>query len=426
MQDKEFQKMFLIYSIAYVIALIVLFPFEFMKRPANVRGRWLKEKLGWGGKTEGPRTPAIWIHAVSVGEVAASVPFVKRLKELYPEAGITVSTITDTGQKVAHERLSGDARIIYLPFDIPFVIRKALKTVRPSLFINMETELWPNLFRSLKGNGIPVIIMNGRVSESSFSGYRKIGFFMKRVLGCVGLFCMQEPVYAKRIIELGADAGKVTVTGNFKFDIKPPSRPQPWTEGLAGLVIVAGSTHRGEEELIAKNYIRLREDFPSLCLIIAPRHPERAKEVSAALREMNVDSIMRSGIKEGNAGNRVVVLDTVGELSSVYGKADIAVIGGSFIEHGGQNPLEPSCWGKPVVTGPHMENFPFIEEFYAEGAALKTDGEGLYGALKGLLESEEKRLGMGGIARRLYEKNSGAVERTINLISGLLVRYGNL
>jgi 3-deoxy-D-manno-octulosonic-acid transferase len=447
--------MYLAYSILYLIALLFLFPFEYLKRPKELRKRWIRERSGFLSLPIHPFTHPpihhIWIHAVSVGEAIAAVPLIKKIKERHPAAEVIVSTVTDTGQKVARERIGNIARIVYVPFDLPFTIGSAFRKIKPSLFIIMETELWPNAIRILSRSGVPVLLMNGRISEKSFDGYKKLRFFIKDVLKNVSIFCMQNELYAERIKELGAEPDKIKAIGNFKFDTRPSSTVPEWTKivkdqgsrvkskthGGQGFTIIAGSTHRTEEDLILDAYIKLREDFPELNLIIAPRHPERFREVEELLKKKGLEYIKRSEVRSQKPEIRksdeetsalpsfrvsglIVLLDVIGELSSVYSACDVAIMGGSFIEHGGQNPLEPAFWGKAIVCGPHMENFPFIDDFYRGGGALKVDSDNLYESLKSFLTSPEKISSMGKVAKELYEKNSGATDRAMEIIGKYL------
>jgi len=429
--------MFFIYTVLYCIIAAVLLPFEYLKRPAPARKRWLKEKFGISGLPVSPQgQPSLWVHAVSMGEVIAAVPFIREIRKRHPSLRIVLSTITDTGQQVARERLSGDAHIIYLPFDIPLILKRLIRKIRPLVFIAMETELWPNIFRVLHREGTAVLVMNARLSERSFRGYRRITFFMKTVLRSVDMFCAQEEAYAARIRALGVDPERVTVTGNFKFDTRPPEMVPRWSEILNGPVILAGSTHPGEEDLIVSVVERLRKDFPDLNLILAPRHPERFGEVERLIRAKGLSYVKRSELSEQaglhiadsqsttrHSTPKIVILDTVGELASAYGACDVAVVGGSFIPHGGQNPLEPASWGKAIVCGPHMENFPFIVDFYREGAALQTGGEGLYETLRELIGSPEKRTTMGEKAQALALAKGGAVGRTADVLERYLERH---
>jgi 3-deoxy-D-manno-octulosonic-acid transferase len=459
--------MFFLYGLLYSIALLFVFPFEYRKRPRHLRKRWLTEKFGgverriteersspyalrgediWGGGVEEARDeqthegragdgdavsgPLMWLHAVSVGEVIACVPFLKALKEKHPELRVMVSTITDTGQQVARERLKTLAeRVVYMPFDLNIFLERAIRTHRPSILAVMETEIWPGAFRSMKSHGIPVLILNGRISENSFRGYRKIRPFMKGVLRNVDLICVQDETYADRVKELGTDNYKLTITGSFKFDINVTHEEIAWAPALHGPVLIAGSTHRGEEALIMDAFKKVTAEVPETNLIVAPRHPERFDEVEELVRNAGLSCVRRTELA-GTESLRgaVVLLDTVGELSSVYCIADIAVMGGSFIDHGGQNPLEPAAFGVPVVCGPSMHNFPFIDELYDGGAAVETDEHGLAESVLSLLRSPERRDAMGRKAGEIVERNRGAVAKTVKLVEPFVRErdYGTL
>ena len=427
--------MYLLYSLIYTIAIIFLLPFEYFKRPKDIRKRWLREKFGFLNSSFVPHPSSlIWVHAVSVGEVMAALPMLKSLKKRYPSRGIILSTITDTGQKVAREGAPEDTIIVYLPFDIASILNTVLKRIKPEILIVIETELWPNLFRVFKENGIPVILFNGRISEGSFKGYKKVSFFMKRILSYVDFFGMQGEEYAERIRSLGANKSRVKTLGNFKFDTKPPSQIPEWTKKIKGPVIIAGSTYEREEEFLTSVYLELKKDFPDLNLIIAPRHPERFKGVEDMLSSKGISFIKRSAFSTRHSElseatdwqtikGMIILLDTIGELSAVYGRADIAIIGKSFKGYGGQNPLEPAYWEKPILCGPHMENFPVIKDFYNAGAALEVNEEGLYAKLKELLRSPEKAKEIGSKAQELYRRNAGAVERAMEIIARYVNEY---
>ena len=432
--------MYFIYSLLYIVAIIILLPFEYFKRPGEIRKRWLREKFGFT-----PPVPPlakgglVWVHAVSVGEVMAALPLLKRLRGRYSSKGIILSTITDTGQKVARENAPEGTAIIYLPFDIAQILNKVLKRIRPEILIIIETELWPTLLKVFSENGVPVIVLNGRISEDSFKGYKRISFFMKRVLSDVNFFGMQGEIYAERIRSLGVNSSRIKVLGNFKFDTTPPSQIPEWAKNIKGPVITAGSTHEGEEELITNVYIQIKKDFPDLNLILAPRHPERFRGVENMLRSKGISFVKRSEfrtsnppipplVKGGKGGfselqtfaGTIILLDTVGELSTIYGISDIAIIGKSFKGSGGQNPLEPAYWGKPILCGPHMENFPVIKDFYREGAAFEVNEEGLYQKLRELLMSPEKTKEIGFKAQQLYRRNAGVVEKAMEIIAGYI------
>lgn len=406
--------MFWVYTILYSIALFFLLPFELFKRPSALRRRWFSERLGFISAFEAQKS--IMIHAVSVGEVIASEPLIKRLKADYPQLNIVISTVTDTGQKVAGERLGSLAKIIYVPFDLPCAVSRTLDAVSPQLFLVMETELWPNLIKSLHDRSIPTALINGRISEKSFRGYCKLGFFFRPLLRMIPLFCVQTREYAERIKALGALPQSVVVTGNLKFEMKPSASAPEWTAKLKGLTIIGGSTHATEEQLLLEAYRLLLQKHPGINLILAPRHPERFDEVAQLAKASGLRYVRRSAIDSGYAdiSGMVVILDVMGELSRLYAACNIAVMGGSYIEHGGQNLLEPAYYSKAVVCGPHMENFPFAKDFYAEGAALRTERSTLAEMLDRLISSPDTIRSMGSKAKELCERNSGALDRTMD------------
>ncbi len=415
--------MFAIYSFIYTIAVLFLLLPQYLKRPQEYRRVWLREKLGYVPRLH----QTIWIHAVSVGEVTASLTLLKKLHQEYPSLPVVLSTITDTGRKVAAERAPSGTTVVYLPFDIGFILRRCLKRLNPVIFMTIETEIWPNIIRLFSRRGIPVIMLNGRISEKSAKGYGRISFFMKRVLGHVRAFGMQSETDAERLRKIGAGGDRIVVTGNFKFDMSMNSQIPHWAAALKRPVIVAGSTHKGEEELIVSAFRENLPNFPDLKLILAPRHPERFSEAEATIKAAGLTLLKRSQLEGGNFDisrfdSAVLLLDTVGELSAVYGIADIAIIGKSFMGFGGQNPLEPAFWGKAIICGPHMENFPFIREFYLEGAAFEVEPTGLAKKMKELLISPAKAAEAGKKARALYLKNSGAVDRAIEVIKRYLPR----
>ncbi len=418
--------MFLIYSILYGLALMALIAPQYLKRPAEIRRRWLLDKFGFFDESlfiSG--VPPIWLHAVSVGEVNAAIPFLKKLKAVYPDIPIILSTITDTGQKVARQKASEGIHPVYLPFDLRIILNRCIRRVRPRIFIVIETELWPNILRTAAAQRIPAIILNGRISERSAKGYKKISFFMKKVLAQVTLFGMQSAPDADRIKSIGAEAGRVSVLGNFKFDMEIGRHIPAWMKEVQGPVVVAGSTHAGEEQIIIDAYRENVHLLPGLKLIIAPRHPERFAEAEDVISKSGIRYARRSRLgAEGQGADSIkysiLLLDTIGELTALYSIADIAIMGKSFEGWGGQNPLEPAFWGKPIICGEHMENFPFIGDFYAEGAAFEVTQTGLAKKIKELLLQPEKARSAGEKARRLYLKNSGAVDRAVEIVKGLV------
>jgi 3-deoxy-D-manno-octulosonic-acid transferase len=420
--------MYFIYSFLYAAAVCVLLLPQYLKRPPELRMTWLREKLGISRITAGKDTARpFWVHAVSVGEVTAAIPLLNILKTSCPDAPIILSTMTDTGRRVAESKAPRGVSVVYMPFDISCVMKRFMRRISPLLFLIVETELWPNAIRVAHHQGVPVIMVNGRISAKSFSGYTAISGFMKTVLSYGTLFLMQTEGDAERMRLMGADEKKVLVAGSFKFDSPDLQTIPSWAARLQGPIIVAGSTHAGEEVLLLSAFRSNLGQAPSLKLVLAPRHPERFAEVEALVKESGLPFIRRTELLETDGEDtvdlcrdiRILLLDSIGELSAVYGIADIAVIGKSFLEQGGQggqNPLEPAQWGKAILCGPHMENFPFIRDFYQEGAAFEVTAEGLAGKIRELLEAPSVAREAGEKARQIYARNSGAVERTVGMI----------
>lgn len=420
----------LVYTIFYLIVLLFLLPKEYFKRPAETRKRWIKEKLGFFknhsfDSVTSSLKPVIWIHAVSVGEVIAVQSLIKKLSENYK---IILSTITDTGQKVAKDRFKDyPVKVIYIPFDIPFAVRRTLNFFKPSALILTETELWPNLIE-LASRKIPVVLVNGRLSENSFKGYKKIKFFIKPFLNRLSLICIQANEYKERFLQLGTDERKIHVTGNMKFDIELREIKFSWESFLPQPVILAGSTHEPEEEIILDAFLNL-----NVCgtLIIAPRHPERFNEVENILkrkisesnREIYYSKLSNFSLPISLQPSASVLLfvDQIGILGPLYRICDIAIIGGSFIPHGGQNPLEPAYWKKTIICGPYMHNFPFIEDFLKENACFMTDKESLSNLLSELLKNSKKLEKIGQKAYEIFLKKSGATEKTLRLLKNFIL-----
>lgn len=423
--------MMLLYSLLYSVALVLLFPSEYLKRPRELRARWLAEKLGRLGPERRDDAPLVWIHAVSVGEVLAAVPLIRKLTET-GAASVVLSTITDTGSQVASEKVPEGVRVIYLPFDLRFALRRALETLNPAAFMTMETELWPNLFGAMREAGVPSFIFNGRISDRSFHRYRKVRFFLEKVFSPVRAAGMQTPRDAARIAGIGMPRERVHVIGNFKFDIQGTLTPPSWVSRLRGPTIVAGSTHEGEERLIVDAYGALRKEHPSLNLVLAPRHPRRLAEVRRLLRDaghpfLNRSDIPPEGGAEGRApgepiGGMIVLVDVLGELAGIYSCALICIVGGSFVPVGGHNIFEAAYWAKPIVCGPHMHNFPLAEEFVRRDALRIAKSEDLCDILSHMLGSPEALQKMGANARLVFTENAGAVDRAIGLLGPYLER----
>jgi 3-deoxy-D-manno-octulosonic-acid transferase len=381
---------------------------------------------------------SIWIHAVSVGEVLTARALIPELRRRYPNLRLFVSTTTMVGQEVARRNVHMVDAIFYFPFDLPFIVRRTLNLVRPRLFIMMETEIWPNLLHACRKRGVKTMMVNGRISPRSYPRYRLVRPLFRRVLAEIDRFCVQSEKSAQRLVALGADPDRIVVSGNLKFDSvdKPggsvaarahdrvlrffrirPGRP----------VIVAGSTMEGEEEPLLEAFRRIRSATDNPLLVLAPRNPERFSDVAHLARDAALVTVRRSELPiDAEPRADVVVLDTIGELARLYQVATAVFVGGSLVNEGGHNILEPAVFGKAIVFGPHMQNFAEIAEtFLSSGAAVQVRSpRELEQVLLSLLTDPVRRAGLGAAARTLVESNRGARDRTLAVIARLLPERG--
>lgn len=377
---------------------------------------------------------SIWIHAVSVGEVLTARPLISDLKRRYPELRMFLSTTTLAGQQLARRNVPDVDAVFYFPFDLGIFVRRTLDLVRPRLFVMMETEIWPNLLRECRARGIKTAIVNGRLSPKSFPRYRMVRPMMRRVLDDIDKFCVQSEESARRFIELGADPGRMAVTGSLKFDSLdlpstalqarardrvlryfrvPPSQP----------VIMAGSTMKGEESAVLRAFRRVRSTAPNALLILAPRNPERFAEAEHLARAEGWKVARRSDLAiDADPRVDIVVLDTIGELATLYQVATVVFVGGSLVATGGHNVLEPAVFGKPIIFGPHMENFfEIADAFVSNGGGVQIAGEHeLEEAFISLMSDPVRRARLGAAARALVEANRGAKEKSVSVLAGLL------
>jgi 3-deoxy-D-manno-octulosonic-acid transferase len=376
---------------------------------------------------------SIWIHAVSVGEVLSARPLARDLRARYPRLRIFLSTTTMTGQGVARRIQEVDA-VFYFPFDLGAFVRRTLDLVRPRLFLMMETEIWPNLLRECRKRGVKTAIVNGRLSQRSYPRYRLVRGFIARVLDNVDSFCVQSEESARRFIDLGANPGRVTVTGSLKFDsldLPAPgvqSRPRDrvlryFRISSSRPVVVAGSTMKGEEASVLTAFRRVRTAAPTTLLIMAPRHVERAPEVEEQCRREGFKVVRRSELPiDAEPRADIVILDTIGELATIYQLATVAFVGGSLVDTGGHNILEPAVFGKPIVFGPYMSNFVEIAHAFvanAAGVQLRSERE-LADTLVALMTDPVRRARLGAAARALVEANRGAKDKSIAVLTALL------
>jgi 3-deoxy-D-manno-octulosonic-acid transferase len=375
--------------------------------------------------------PSIWVHAVSVGELLTARPLIAALRERHPSLRVFVSTTTRSAQDLAR-RVPDIDGIFYFPFDLGFVVRRTLDLVRPKMFLMMETEIWPNLLRECRRRGVKTAIINGRLSSRSFPRYRAARGFFQRVLADVDRVCVQSDESARRFVEIGAPADRVVVTGSLKFDsLEPATAAQARKERVLRYlrfhptrpVLVAGSTMKGEEAIVLRVFRRLKASLPAAALVLAPRHPERFADVVALAEQEGFRTMRRSDLPIDNEPRAdVVVLDTIGELATVYQVGTAVFVGGSLVPTGGHNILEPAVYGRPVVVGPHMQNFAEIAAaFVASDAVVQVASEAAFeDAVLALMSDPVRRASLGAAARALVEANRGAKERTLTALDALL------
>jgi 3-deoxy-D-manno-octulosonic-acid transferase len=425
--------MYLGYSVLLSLGLIVLIPhflFQALAHGKYVAG--LRQRLGSIPPVHGK--PVIWLHCVSVGETQAARPLAKRLKQQFPHHELVVSTITLTGQTLARDVFRNQAAsVFYFPFDWGWTVRRALKAINPAVVLIMETELWPNFLRECKTRRIPVALVNGRISRQSYRRYKLIRFFLRRVLASLSVAVMQSEADAARLEELGMPKERLFTAGNLKFDGELTSELTAKTEELRRRfafdsnvpVILAASTHAPEEQIVLESIQRLRQKQP-VRLLLAPRHPERFNEVAALLQKSGLSWTRRTNATgAGDADASIVLLDTIGELPATYALAEIVFVGGSIVDKGGHNVLEPAAAGATVVTGAHTHNFHAIVDLMNEAGALvqlpaledTAAGEELAYVFEKLLASPAEREELGRRAKQLVTTNQGAADRTIQLIT---------
>ncbi|MFG0332760.1 MAG: 3-deoxy-D-manno-octulosonic acid transferase [Maioricimonas sp. JB049] len=428
----------LLLNLLYLLAAVVASPLILYR--IVVQG---KNRDGWGEKLFGQvpqRTsgaPCVWFHAVSVGEVLLLQTIVRQLREERPDLECWISTTTSTGRAVAREKYP-DATVFYFPFDFTWAVRRAIARVRPDLVALVELELWPNFIREVSRCDIPLAMVNGRMSDRSFRGYRRLRPVMRRVFAAFDRLGVQTDEYGQRLVELGARPESVTVTGSVKFDGVQRDQHDPVTNELRSMfglspdahVFIAGSTQAPEEELALSTYVHLREEFPDLRLILVPRHKERFHEVASLveraglplLRRTQVSSFQGVRDRSGLSEPPVLLLDTLGELAACWGLAEIAFVGGSLTKRGGQNMIEPAACGAAVLFGPNTQHFRQVVQLLlsADAARVVCDGGELTLAVRHFLADPLAARRMGEAARGLVLTQQGATGRTVEILRSLL------
>ncbi len=417
----------LLYVIATWVAFAFLFPvLALMKKTRE----GALQRFGFYSDGIIPKggSPRIWLHGASAGDLLALSPMIDRLRTKFPDAKVIISTITNTGALMARERLSKkiDA-IVYAPWDLFGATRRAVRALKPDLLVLEYTEIWPNLIRAAHSSGARLALTNGRFSADHLGRYRAFFTLIENPLEDIDLFLMREQDEAERVLSLGAAPARVQITGNTKFDALVPSSEAAEDQALktalglnaAGRVWIAGSTHEGEEELLLEVYKRLIVEVPDLRLVIAPRYIDRAPRVVSLIEAAGLHGGLRSA---GNPqGAPVVVLDSIGELARAYRLATVVFVGGSFITRGGQNILEPAAQGRPVLFGPHMENFrDSVGVLVGRGGLQVKDPDNLFKVLSELFSRPETIESLGELARKAVRQVSGASDRNVDAMAKLL------
>ncbi len=449
--------MYALYSLLTAASVLLLSPYFLLR--GLIQGKYLsniRERMGWrfppelsGANTAGSVGKSIWIHAVSVGEVLAVLPLAQLLKAKFPKLRLIVSTTTVTGQKIARQRMAFADAVIYFPLDWRGPVRRALQSVRPAAVIVVETEIWPNFLRECRRGKVPVVFVNGRLSERSFRGYRRalaftagaLAGFLKKVLADATLFLMQSDEDAARIIALGAPQDRVIVAGNLKYDMADTTEGplSGWLEAELGRgerrpVMVAGSVLADEEVPVLHAFADVGREFPRALLVLAPRKPEQFDNAAAIVAGSGQKMLRRSGLTMNGTGSaslpenvNVFLLDSLGELAGLYRLADAVFVGGSLVPGGGHNILEPAAFSKVPVFGPSMENFREMSgKFLAEGAAIQVKNSDELGvAWRDLLRDSGRAGQMGASARALVDRNRGATVRVLERIERVLLPDGS-
>jgi 3-deoxy-D-manno-octulosonic-acid transferase len=412
-----------LYHFIWTLILVPLFPIFLMVR----KGRF-SERLALTLPRTSLERGNIWIHALSVGEVISALPLIESLKLHYPDKDIVFTVTTSRGMAVAVAELRSKVRtLITMPIDLWWCIRRVVYYVKPSIFVLVETDVWPGLIDYLSKRGIKSILVNGRISPRTFKSYSRFSFFARKMFKLFDSCLMQSDLDRERLISVGIDPNKVTTVGNIKYDRDwvPMGQEERrnWSNLLRlqheDLIWVAGSTHRGEDETLMGVFARLQPSFPTLRLIIAPRRIELSREILRHAQSMGLSAVLKTEILKNNGTYHILVVNTLGELDRIYGIAQVSFVGGSLVPIGGHNLLEPASFGCPVLFGPHIFNFVFMSESLVEtGGGLRVqDGDELYEAMKVLLEDAELRSKMGSLAREFVEKNRGALERVVSHIA---------
>lgn len=416
--------MLILYNTIQLTFIILFFPVLLIYTAMRPKYRdRIPPKLGKGLRKQisplSQHKKTIWIHALSVGEVTSALPLVARVRQDFKDTNIIFSASTKSGSKLAEELITQHCdQVIVFPLDIFFVVNFFLDQIKPDLFILVETDFWPNFLHQLNLRNIPAILVNGRISKNSMDYYRKFRFFFSPMFRSFSFLCVQTETDRGRLIELGLIEEKVRKLGNLKYEpvaIKNISSFSAIIEEGKGLLIVAGSTHPGEEKLLLQSFVTLKPKH-NIRMIIAPRQIERGKEIVKCAQNHGLEVILRSSYE--NFQGDIFILDTIGELMSFYSLADVSFVGGSLVKEGGHNPIEPASYRKPVIFGPHMDDFEEISKdlLQSGGAFGVKDQNSLTEILDRLLVDEQFRLERGKAAFNCIKDNQGVIDKHMEII----------
>ena len=420
--------MYWIYSALLGLTLFVSLPYWLWQRLRHGKYRaGMEQRLGTVPEALNSQQPVIWVHAVSVGEVLAVSSLVEQLKNHLPGRRIVVSTTTDTGQRLARAKF-GEANVFYFPLDFAFAIRPYLDVLKPRLVVIAETEFWPNFLRLTHGSGARIAIVNARISDRSWPGYQRFRSLLTGVLQQVDLFLAQTDEDRKRLIDIGASADRVQVSGNLKFDVPLPPVPAivaslrtAFQQAGSTPILVCGSTVEDEEPLLLQAFVNVLASHPKAVMILAPRHPERFAEAAKLLEDLGLHFWKRSLWSGEPIVGGVLLVDTIGELASLYALADVAFVGGSLVPRGGHNIIEPAQHGVAIVVGNHTENFRDIVGLFQSRDALRVVGPAEFPlVLMDLISHPEERAALGQRAAETLRSQTGATGRTLAALESLI------
>ena len=431
-----------IYNILMIVAAGIVWPVVLpMVLLSEKRRKTVPYRLGIVPRPMGGRDPQhgkprrpIWVHALSVGEVLSALPLLQILQKRYKDRRVLLSVSTLTGFELAKTRLSGTRwEVFFSPYDIPLVVSRMIDSVDPALMVIVETDIWPNMVYHLHHRRIPIVLANARLSPRTFSGYRKLRSIMGPTLRRISKICAQSGSEADRFYQLGVGRSRLVVTGNVKFDqVQTPVTEEQVSElakrlgiGKKTPLLIAGSTHNGEEAILADAFQAIRRDYPTLRLIVVPRNPKRAASVDRMFTAagFSCGRLSDSEQPQGIASPDVWVVDVIGVLRGLYRLSNISFIGGSLVKRGGHNPLEAAECGKPILFGPHMTDFPDISRKLKEGkgAIEVRTATDIHNELTYLMGAPEEAATMGQRAFAIYRANQGAVDRTLDVIGSVLI-----